>query len=140
MFNMRDAKVYKAKKISPGKASGPALVSRERLGFRGFSNLEQGTFTGGMGELEGASFAGAVLIFPASKGSPLWSITLDHTCRFGNAPAAMIISKLDPFVVLGCVLQEIPLVQVEDSGIFDQIKNGDTVTVDAEREEIRITQ
>jgi len=123
---METVKIFKAKKISSGKASGPALITRERLGLRG------------MGELEGASLAGAVLIFPSSKGSTLWSITLDHLCRFGNAPAAMINSKLDPFVTLGCILQDIPLVQIEDESFFEQVKNGDLVTVDADRGEISI--
>ena len=135
---METVKIFKAKKISTGKASGPALMTQERLGLRGFVNLQEGKFTGGMGELEGASLAGAVLIFPSSKGSTLWSITLDHLCRFGNAPAAMINSKLDPFVALGCILQDIPLVQIEDESLFDQVKNGDLVTVDADRGEISI--
>jgi predicted aconitase with swiveling domain len=138
---MSVAKIFKAKKISPGKASGPALVTQERIGFRGYTNLEQGIFktaTGEMGDLEGALFAGAVLVFPSSKGSTLWPMTLDLACRFGNAPAAIINSKMDPFVGLGCVLQGIPLVQVEDSSIFDQVKNGDIVTVDADGEEVSI--
>jgi hypothetical protein len=133
---MSTVKVFKGKKILPGKASGSALVSRKRIGLRGFVNLENGTFTGGMRDLEGVSFAGTVLIFPSSKGSTLWPIELDHTCRFGNSPAAMIISNMDPFVVLGCVLQDIPLVQVEDLSIFEEIKNGDAVTVDADRGEV----
>lgn len=137
---MDRVKRFKGRRILDGRASGPAIVSRERLSFRGFSNLEKGTFTGGMGKLEGVSFAGAVLIFPSSKGSTLWSITLDHACRFGNAPAAMIVSHLDPFVVLGCVLQEIPLMHVEDPGIFDQVETGSMVVVEVEGEEITITQ
>jgi len=138
---MSSVKIFRAKKISLGKACGPALITRDRLGLRGFANLEQGKFLGGslgIGDLEGTSFAGAVLIFPSSKGSTLWSITLDLHCRSGNAPAAMINSRLDPFVALGCVLQDIPLVQVEDPSIFDQVKNGDTVTVDADRGEVII--
>lgn len=135
---MDSVKVFKAKKISPGKASGPALVSPGRLGLRGFADLEKGTFAGGMGDLEGASFAKKVWIFPSSKGSTMWSMTLDLACRFGNAPAAMVNSKLDPFVVLGCVLQDIPLVQVEDLSIFEQVRNGDLVTVDADGGAIRI--
>jgi predicted aconitase with swiveling domain len=139
---MRSVKVFKAKKISPGKAKGPALVSRERLGLRGFTDLKEGKLQGGslgVGGLEGASLAGAVLIFPSSKGSTLWSITLDLNCRFGNAPAAIINSKVDPFVTLGCVLQGIPLVQVKDSSIFDQVRSGDIVTVDADRGEVRVS-
>lgn len=94
---MNSLRVLKGRKILPGKASGRALVTRERLGLRGYINLEQGTFKApGMGELEGASFAGAVLIFPCSKASTLWPITLDSACRFGNAPAAIINSKETP--------------------------------------------
>jgi hypothetical protein len=140
---MGSVTIFKARKISPGKACGPALITRERLGLRGFANLEQGKFSGGslgIGDLEGASFAGAVLIFPSSKGSTLWSITLDLHCRLGNAPAAMINSNIDPFVALGCVLQDIPLVQVEDSSIFDQVKNGDMVTVDADKGEVTVSK
>jgi uncharacterized protein len=140
VFEMDRVKVLRAKGISPGRSTGPALVWRERLALRGFADLEEGTFTGGMGELEGVSFAGTVLVFPSSKGSTLWSITLDLACRFGNAPAAMINSKLDPFVALGCVLEGIPLVQVEDTSIFDEVKNGDVLTVDADRGEVSITQ
>ena len=140
---MGSVKVFKAKKISAGMASGPALVTKERISFSGFANLEQGIFTEGtltgtMGGIGGASFAGAVLIFPCSKGSTTWTIKFDVACRFGNAPAAIINSKVDPFVVLGCVMQDIPLVQVEDLNIFEQVKNGDTVIVDADRGEIRV--
>ena len=133
---MSEVRVFRAKKIAGGKASGPALVTRGRLGLRGFVNPEQGTLTGGMGELEGARFAGSVVFFPCSKGSTTWCIALDLTCRHGNAPAAMINTRIDPFVALGCVLQEIPLVQVEDEGIFDEVKTGDMVTVDADKGEI----
>ena len=137
---MDSVKVFGAKGISPGRSTGPALVWRERLALRGFADLERGVFSGGMGELEGISFAGAVLVFPSSKGSTLWSITLDLACRFGHAPAAMVNSKLDPFVALGCVLEGIPLVQVEDARIFDEVKNGDVLTVDADRGEVTVTQ
>lgn len=135
---MEGVRVFKAKKISPGKASGKAIVSSGRLGLRGFADLEKGTFGGGMGDLEGVSFAKKVWIFPSSKGSTMWSMTLDLTCRFGNAPAAMINSKLDPFVTLGCTLQNIPLVLVENDNFFSQVKTGDMVEVDADREEIKI--
>jgi len=137
---MEGVRVFKAKKISPGKASGPALVSPGRLGLRGFADLEKGTFGGGMGDLEGVSFGKKVWIFPSSKGSTMWSMTLDLACRFGNAPAAMVNSKLDPFVTLGCTLQNIPLVLVEDERFFEYVKKGDLVTVDADQGEIRVVR
>jgi len=142
---MSSPNVFKEKIISPGKASGLALVTKEHISLRGFVNLEQGTFTAGtytgaLGELDGVSFAGAVLIFPSSNGSTVWSITLDLTCRFGNSPAAMINSILDPFVTPGCILQGIPLVRVENLSIFDEVKIGDMVTVDVNRGEVVISK
>ena len=136
---MAEIRVFKGKGIAKGISGGPALVCRERLALRGFADLEKGTFAGGMGDLEGRSFAGTVLVFPSSKGSTLWSITLDLACRFGNSPAAMVNSRLDPFVALGCVLEGIPLIQVEDASIFDEVRNGDFLTVDADRGEVSMT-
>ena len=133
---MSSVKSYKANGILPGKATGHAVVMKERLGFRGFVNIEEGTFTRAMSELEGVSFAGAVLIFPSSKGSTTWTITLDKTCRYGNSPAAIVNSKLDEFVVLGCAIQDIPLVLIEDLSVFNQLKNGDKITVDADKGEV----
>ena len=72
VFNMSGVKVFKARKMSPGKASGPAVVTKKRLGFRGFVNIEEGTFTKATGDLEGISFAGAILIFPSSRGASSW--------------------------------------------------------------------
>ena len=129
---MGGSRVFKAKKISGGKASGPALVTKGRLGLRGFVNPEEGTLTGSMGDLEGVMFAGSVAFFTSSKGSTTWCLALIFTCRHGNAPAAMVTSQIDPFVALGCVLQDIPLVQIQNTSIFDEIKTGDNVTVDAD--------
>ncbi len=133
---MENAKVFKAKTISPGRASGPALITKDRIGLRGFINPERGTFTKAMRGLEGVSFSGAVLIFTRSKGSSGWSVIFDNACRHGNAPAAIINSKLDPFIVLACVLQDIPLVLIDNFTIFDQVQSGDRVTVDADRGEV----
>jgi predicted aconitase with swiveling domain len=133
---MSSVKVFKAERIVQGKASGPALVTRERVSFKGFIDPEKGIFKGRTTELLGASFAGKVLIFTSAKGSTMWSVMLDLSCRFGHRPAAMVVLEKHPFVVLGCVLQDIPLVQVYDSSIFDQVKSGDTVTVDADKGEV----
>jgi predicted aconitase with swiveling domain len=69
----------------------------------------------------------------------MWSMTLDMVCRFGHTQATMIITKLDP-VVLGCVLEETPLVQVTGTDIFGQIRTGDRVTADANAGEISLDQ
>jgi uncharacterized protein len=134
---MDHIKKYKAREIVPGKASGPALVTRERLSFHGFIDPKQGMFNSPMTELVGESFAGRVLVFTSGKGASAGPRVLDAACRFGHAPAAIVNIEIEPFIVQGCVLQDIPLVQV-DASIFDQIRNGDTVTVDSAKGEVII--
>ncbi len=133
---MGDIRKFKAKKIWQGKASGPALVTRERFSFSGFIDPKRGIFSSPMTELKGSSFIGAVLIFTSGDGSSTGPSALDLACRYGNCPAAIVNLEIDPYIVQGCVFQNIPMVQVEDPSIFDQVKNGDTVTVDADRGEV----
>jgi predicted aconitase with swiveling domain len=132
-------KRFKAKEIVPGRASGPALVTRERVSFHGFIDPEQGIFSSPATELRGSSFAGRVMVFTSGKGASAGPRVLDVACRFGHAPAAIVNLELEPFIVQGCVMQNIPLVQVEDETIFDHIKNGDIVTVDSGRGEVTLT-
>lgn len=133
---MPDIKKFKAKGIVPGKATGPALITRERVMFLGFTDPKQGIFHAPQTELRGKSFKGAILIYTSGKASSGGARAINLAVRAGNAPAAVVNLELDPITVAGCALDDIPLVQLEDSSIFDQVKNGDTVTVDADKGEV----
>ena len=135
---MGDIKTFKARTIVPGKASGPALITRERLSFHGFIDPEKGIFSSPTTELKGSSFVGRVLIFSYGKGASSGPRVLDTACRLGNIPAAIVNLEVEPIMVQGCVFQGIPFVQVADSSIFDEIKNGDMVTVDADNQVVKI--
>jgi predicted aconitase with swiveling domain len=136
---MGDVKEFKAKKIWQGKASGPALVTKERFSFGGFVDPKRGVFNSPMTDLKGSSFVGAVLIFTSGDGSSSGPSAFDLACRYGNWPAAIVNLEVDPFIVQGCVFQNIPMVQVEDPSIFEQVKSGDMVTVDADKGEIIVS-
>lgn len=136
---MDPVKRFKAKEIVPGRVSGPALVTRERVSFHGFIDPEQGIFSSPATELRGSSFGGRVMVFTSGKGAASGPRVLDAACRFGHAPAAIVNLELEPFIVQGCVMQNIPLVQVEDETIFDHVKNGDIVTVDSGKGEVTLT-
>jgi hypothetical protein len=129
---------FKAREIVPGTATGPALVTRERVSFHGFIDPEKGIFSSAATELKGASFAGHVLIFTSGKGAAAGPRVLDAACRFGHIPAAMINLELEAFIVQACVMQNIPLVQVESTEIFHQVRNGDNVSVDTKTGEVLI--
>lgn len=135
---MEPVKRFKAREIVPGRASGPALVTRERVSFHGFIDPERGIFSSPATELRGESFAGRVMVFTSGKGAAAGPRVLDAACRFGYTPAAIVNLELEPFIVQGCVMQNIPLLQVEDASIFDHVKNGDIVMVDSGKGEVTI--
>ncbi len=133
---MANSKKFKARKIVPGKATGPALISKERLGWLGFTDPKRGIFSSSKTELQGKSFKGVVLIYRSGKAATGGARAISLACRYGNRPAAAINLEIDPVTVAGYVLEDIPMVQVEDPSIFDQVKEGDMVTVDADNEKV----
>jgi len=136
---MANSKKFKARKIVPGKATGPALISRERLGWLGFTDPKRGIFSSSKTELQGKSFKGVVLIYRSGKAATGGARAINLACRYGNRPAAVINLEIDPVTVAGYALEDIPMVQAEDASIFDQAKNGDTVTVDADKGEVIVS-
>ena len=135
---MSNQKRYKVKIICPGEFSAPALITKERVSLLGNADPETGLFLNPRSELKGDSFAGKALVFTSGKGSSLWSSLLSNARRFGTSPAAIINLELDTFVVFGCVVCDIPMLQIADNNIFNEVKNGDLITFDVVSKEIII--
>jgi len=133
---MAGIKRFKVRTLVPGKVTGPALITRERIMFLGFADPKKGIFHSPQTELQGKSFKGVVLIYTSGKASSGGARAIDLAVRAGNAPVAIVNLEIDPITVAGCALDDIPLVQLKDSSIFDQVKNGDIIMVDADKGEI----
>jgi len=133
---------FKARKIVPGKATGPALVARRRFTFSAGADPKRGVWYTPTShpELRGASFAGKVVIYISGNGGSGAARGLDKCVRAGKGPAAVVNLELDTLTVIGCASQDIPMVQVEDPSIFDQVKNGDVVVVDADKGEVVVSR
>lgn len=119
------------RRVSGGRAKGPALVSREPISFLGCVDPESGKVVDPNHPLFGRSLAGAVLIFPGGKGSTVGSYVIYQLKRRGAAPAAMINIKTEPIVAVGAIISDIPLVDCVSEEILD-IKDGVEVEVDAD--------
>lgn len=110
--------IHNGRTISPGKASGEALVSRMGISFYGGVDPESGAITEAGHDLEGQSIAGKVLVFPSGKGSTVGSYILYRLRKNGHAPAAIINAACETIISVGCIIAEIPCVdQVELGGI-----------------------
>jgi predicted aconitase with swiveling domain len=118
----------KGRKISPGIASGEALVTTQGLSFFGGVDTQTGIVTEKGHELEGKSISGKVLVFPQGKGSTVGSYALYRMKKQGTAPVAMINTECETIVAVGAIISEIPCVDKID---ISQIKTGQKIKVDA---------
>ena len=128
---MTQSLIFKGRGLVKGVVEGIALVSKECISFVGDVDPQSGIIVRKEHELEGCSIAGKILIFPSGRGSVGSSSILYYLSKKGNAPLAMVNTKIDPPIVSGALLTSIPLVYVEDNRVFDLIKTGDKVRIDA---------
>ena len=122
----------KCHKVSSGRATGQALVTKEPISFLGNINPETGVVVDPGHELFGRCIAGKVLVFPGGKGSTVGSYVIYQLKKRNLAPAAMINLRSEPIVAVGAIISGIPLVDRVPADIFS-LKEGARVTVDADR-------
>ncbi len=118
----------KGRTISPGKAKGIALVSREPMGFYGGIDAKNGMVIEKGHELEGKCVKGKILVFPCGKGSTVGSYVIYGLKKNGFAPKAIVNEETETIVATGAILAGIPCIDGIDIG---KIKNGDDLLVDA---------
>lgn len=126
-------------KVASGRASGPALVTRQAISFLGNVNPETGVVVDPAHELFGQSISGKVLIFPGGKGSTVGSYVIYQLKKRGLAPAAMINIRSEPIVAVGAIISGIPLVDRVAEEILE-IESGTMIEVDADGGSIRIDE
>ncbi len=123
----------KGRMISPGKAEGEAIVSKEPIGFYGGIDAKTGTVIEKDHPLEGQNVKGKILVFPNGKGSTVGSYVIYGLKKNGVAPRAIVNKETETIVATGVILAGIPCVdQIE----IDEIKTGDKLIVDADNGEV----
>jgi predicted aconitase with swiveling domain len=78
-----------------------------------------------------------VLVFPCGKGSTVGSYVIYGLKKNGVAPKAIINKETETIVATGVILAGIPCVDHID---IDQIHDGDTVSIDAEKGTVDIVK
>jgi predicted aconitase with swiveling domain len=125
--------IFHGRKISKGKATGPALVGTEAISFLGGVDPKTGVVTDKPNPLFGKSIAGKVLVIPRGKGSTVGTYVIYQLKRNGVAPAAIINLESEIIVAVGAIISEIPMMDRLDKNPMQNIKTGMKVTVDADK-------
>jgi len=120
------------KGILPGKARGRALVMRDPISFQGEID-EEGIIVVRGHPRAGESVAGKVLIYPEAKGSSGGCMMLRLLAKRGKKPAAIVNTRnLDPNLVEGAILADVPMVCFPKEDVYGIVSTGDLVEVDGD--------
>ncbi len=122
--------ILKGRTVSRGKATGPALVSKDAISFLGGIDPKTGSVIEKGHALYGRNVKGTVLVFPGGKGSTVGSYVIYQLKKNGVAPAAIVNVRSEPIVAVGAIISDIPMVDALDKNPLDAIKDGMRVTVD----------
>jgi predicted aconitase with swiveling domain len=127
--------VVSGRSVTSGSARSVALVSDMPLSFWGGFDPETGVIIDRRHPLTGQLASGRVLVIPSGRGSCSGSGVLLESIHNGTAPAAIVTSRLDPVISLGCILGDElyashpPLVVISDRDRL-RIETGDVIEID----------
>ena len=121
----------RARGVSKGIARGEALVSKSKISFLGDVDAKSGVIVDRKSDIYGESIANKVLVFPSGKGSTVGTYVLLQLKKNGIAPLAIINERTEVIIAVGAIIAEIPLVDMPEVNVFEILKSGDIVTVNA---------
>lgn len=137
---MANSIVIKCRGLVKGKAEGEALVAPTTLSFWGEVDPIAGRVIASGHPLEGETLRGKVLVIESTKGSSATPLVIGLANGEGNAPVAFVNVNIDALAVLGCVVNQIPMVAELERDPFEIIETGDHVCVDADNGIITVTK
>lgn len=121
----------KAHTVSAGKAEGEAIVYNGPFSFLGDLDPNTGKVPAPRHQLEGESLVNKVFVFTTGKGSSAGDSAAWAAKQNGNVPAAMICLESEPILSGAVIITKIPTVDRPEKNVFELIKTGDYVKVDA---------
>jgi len=121
----------RAHTVSAGKAEGEAVVYNGPFSFLGDLDPATGKVPVPRHQLEGTSLVGKVFVFTTGKGSSAGDSAAWAAKQNNNIPAAMICLESEPILSGAVIITKIPTVDRPEKNVFELIKTGDYVKVDA---------
>jgi uncharacterized protein len=130
--------ISNCRRIVGGTGEGKTLVTMQPINFLAMVNAKTGTITDPLHELHNKSLKGSVLILPYAIGSSVGAYAIYSLKEYGNAPSAVVCSKVDITTASGCALAEIPVVDLPDGTPISILKQGLKARVEADARRIVI--
>lgn len=113
---------FNGRALIPGEAEGEA-VKVDSISFYGDVDPDKGVLG------DGRPVAGKVLVARRGRGSTVGSYVILSLKYNGKAPAAILMERAEPIIVVGAYLAGIPLVDKLPREFFEKIRDGALVRV-----------
>src|SRR5947208_13097350 len=123
------ARVFRARHSMGRTVRGPALVAQDGFSARYDLDRVAGIFSRPTHKLAGQSYVGKILILDTTKGGVASAWMLNEMTSRGIIPLALVFNCLNPIIVQGAALADLPILAGFDEDITAAIPNGSEVEV-----------
>src|SRR5262245_10474624 len=131
-------KVFHARHSMGRIARGPALVAQDGFSARYDLDRIAGTFSRPSHKLAGQSYVGKILILDTAKGGVASAWMLNEMTSRGVIPLALVLNSVNPILVQGAALADLPMLVGFDQDITAAVASGSEVEVNPTLGELTI--
>jgi len=123
------AKVFRARQSIGRTVRGPALVAPDGFSARYDLDRIAGIFSRPTHKPAGQSYGGKILILETAKGGVASAWMLHEMASRGVIPLALVFNSVNPILVQGAALADLPMLAGFDEDITAAVPNGGEVEV-----------
>jgi len=131
-------KVFKARHAMGEKVTGEALVAKDGFSARYDLDRIAGVFSRPTHKLAGQSYVGRILVLDTSKGGVASAWMLAEMRSRDKVPLAIVFNTVNPILVQGAALGDIPMLAGFDEDVTAAIPNGARVEIDPASKTLRV--
>ena len=132
------SRVLVARHAMGAKVSGEALVAKDGFSARYDLDRIAGVFSRPTHKLAGQSYVGKILVLDTSKGGVASAWMLAEMRSRDKVPLAIVFNTVNPILVQGAALGDIPMLAGFDEDVTAAIANGARVEIDPASKTLRV--
>jgi predicted aconitase with swiveling domain len=133
MIDSGTARIFRARQSMGPVVRGVALVAQDGFSARYDLDRIAGTFSRPTHKLAGQSYVGKILILNTAKGGVASAWMLHEMRSRGVIPLALVFNSVNPILVQGAALADLPMLAGFDEDITAAVVSGSEVEVDPSR-------
>ena len=131
-------RVFRARHAIGRTVRGPALVANDGFSARYDLDRVAGIFSRPAHKLFGESYVGKILILDTAKGGVASAWMLNEMTSRGVVPLALVLNSVNPIIVQGAALADLPMLVGFDEDITTAVASGSELEVNPELGELTV--